>query len=420
MTVGIRWLSYGPTCGYGEAAVGYLSGLRAAGVPVTWTPLGWPSPRWRAPLGPVEVGSPGIEPSPHADIADLEIEHDTVVVDSTPLWHDALVEETAGRRLVAYSTWETDRLPENSVEILNRYDAVLVPSRFNAEVFARSGVTRPVFVVPHIAPSWELGEPRHDPGAPFVFYVIATWTTRKAVLDTVFAFVDAFDASDPVVLVVHTTPVDYGAAGRRPPGAPPPHRFADATWFTLAEALGGRAGLPAIRLSTRRLSAAEMRDLHARGDCLVSLSRGEGWGLAPFEAAAAGRPLVVVRWGGLCDYVPPDYPYCADFELVETTADPRDEWSTGEGWGRWARVDRAHASALLREVFEHRDEARALGAELARGVTEAFAPGPVTERLIAALDGVSPRADRAQTTSPSAARAARPAATSDSGAAARP
>ena len=421
MTTGIRWLSFEPGGGYGDASAAYLSGLREAGVPVTWTPLGWPSTRWSTPLGPVESTHPGVDASVHRDIANLEIEHDTVVVSSTPLWNEELAREATGRHLVAYSTWETDLLPASSVALLNRYDAVLVPSRFNEAVFARSGVSAPIAVVPHCAqprrPRSGRGRP---PEGPFVFYVVATWTTRKAILDTVLAFVEAFDQSDPVALVVHTTPVDFTAKWRIETGQTAPGPYAEATWFTLASALAGRERLPEIRLNTRRLSAAEVDGLHDGSDCLVSLSRGEGWGLAAFDAAAAGNPVVVVRWGGIEDFVPADYPYCAGFDLVETSADLPDAWSTDEPDGRWARVDRAHAASLLREVFEHRDEARAWGGELARRVHGEFGRARVTGLLLRALPGAAEPPRTAQTTSPSANSRDKQAATSGPGGSGNP
>jgi hypothetical protein len=77
-----------------------------------------------------------------------------------------------------------DRLPGDRVVTFNRYDRVLVPSQFNATVFERSGVEPPVLVVPHIARP--LGRSSQQPkrSDTFVFYLIAAWTSRKAILDS--------------------------------------------------------------------------------------------------------------------------------------------------------------------------------------------------------------------------------------------
>jgi glycosyltransferase involved in cell wall biosynthesis len=365
MTGGIRWMSVGPGSGYGNAGEAYRTGLRAAGIPVSWTPLGWPSSLWHAAYGPMD-----------GRVA----EHDTVVVHSTPWWHERLAAESSGRLLAAYTTWETDRLPEESVAILNRYDRVLVPSRFNAEVFKSSGVAVPIWVVPHIAPEARTGAGAPAPGgARFVFYLIATWSSRKAILDAVAAFLMAFGAQDDVVLVIHTTPEDMVARARGCAGREV------ATSLSLAKALAGRRNVPEMVLSTRSLPPAELDRLHLRGDCFVCLSRGEGWGLGAFEAAAFGNPAIVTGWSATREFWPEDYPYFVDYDLIPTTDDQPDVWWQPRQEERWAKARVAHAAALLRHVYGNREEARSWGRMAQSHVLENFGSTRITRRLEQAL-----------------------------------
>ncbi len=382
MTSGVRWLSVGPGSGLGDASEAYIGGLRSAGVPVTWTLLGWPSVAWEANYGPVTGG--GLDGLSHGDIVEVAVPHDTVVVCSTPLWHDQLSSESDGRQLVAFTTWETDRLPAESVAILNRYDRILVPSRFNAEVFAASGVTTPLRVVPHIArrSAWQTPPPHQG---KFVFYLIATWTTRKAVLDVVSAYLAAFTAADDVLLRIHTTPEDLIARARAAREGLSSESHHRATWFTLAKALAGHTNASEISLSTNRLTRKEIDSLHTHGDCFVSLSRGEGWGLGAFDAGAFGKPVVVTGWGGTREFLPDDYPYFVDYELVPTTSEEADDWWHPHAGEQWAKADTEHAAELLRHVFENREEARAWGGVLRSTVSADFAEPEVTSRLIDAL-----------------------------------
>lgn len=376
MIAGVRWLSVRPGSGYGDASEAYLTGLRAAGVPVTWSPLGWPSTSWGAPFGP--VADADLDDALHRDVAYGEIDHDVVVVCSTPLWERQLALEATGRLLVAYTTWETDRLPAGRVQVLNSYDRVLVPSQFNARVFEESGVTVPVRVIPHIVRPAPEPEPARATTDRFVFYLIASWSTRKAILDTIEAFATAFTDRDDVSLLIHTTAEDKIAAPRP-------------TWLTLANAVAGRQRMPHITLSTRTLSRAEVDTLHSQGDCFVSLSRGEGWGLGAFDAAAHGNPVVVTGWGGTCEFLPDDYPYLVEYDLVSTANEEPDEWWRPHPGERWARARIGHAASLLRHVFEHRDDARAWGSALRARVSSEFAVVRVTGRLIDVLD---PHAER--------------------------
>lgn len=381
MTAAIRWLVITPGTGYGNAGEAYLSGLRAAGVPVTWTPLGYPSWRWNAQFGPCD--GPQVADSLHADIAYLPVDHDTVVVHATPLWHEELEREADGRRLVAFTTWETDHLPDEWVGILNRYDGVVVPSRFNQAVF-EAALESPVRVVPHIAhPPPSAIRPVRD--ARYTFYLIATWTARKAIPDAVSAYLEAFRADDDVVLVLHTTKVDLVARGpHERPGASE-SAVAEETWYALARLLAGRRSAPEIRLSTRALARSEVDALHAAGDCFVLLSHGEGFGLPAFEAAAAGNPVIVPGWGGSLDFLPADYPYRVEYDLVPTLEAKPDAWWAPRPGERWAQARIAHAAALMREVYEQRDKARRWGERLASEVRAGFGESRVTRELLAAL-----------------------------------
>jgi glycosyltransferase involved in cell wall biosynthesis len=395
VTIGIRWLSVGPTSGYGDASEAYLSGLRAAGVPVSWTPLGWHEGVWSQAFGPRK--DPDVTGLIHADIVNVAIEHDTVVVAAPPLWNDQLAAEAAGRRLVAYTTWETDRIPDEWLEVLGHYDVVLVPSVFNRDTFVASGLGTPVRVVPHIARPSDpmLGEAGNDGDSRFVFYTVASWTARKAVLDTVDAFVNAFGADDDVVLVIHTSAVDH-IAQARPPSQGAPGGRRNQTWYTLAGALAGRSDLANIVLSTRTLDRAGIEALHERGDCFVSLSRGEGWGLGALDAGNRGNPIVVTGWGGTLDMLPPGYPYCADYDLVPTSLDAADDWWSPRRGERWAKVRVAHAATLLRHVYEHRAEARQWGGRLQATIRSRFDSAPVTRGLLHALasEADAPGSDR--------------------------
>jgi glycosyltransferase involved in cell wall biosynthesis len=366
-------------------------------VPVMWTPLGWPSQVWTEPHGPVtDLARYGLTEVRHAGVANQQIEHDTVVVHSPPIWNETLAAETAGRTAVAFTTWETDRLPPEWVPVLNRYDRVLVPSQFNLDAFVSAGVRAPVYVVPHLVDETfrSAAMPASDqvPSAVasvdgFVFYAIATWITRKALAELVTAYLAAFSVEDDVTLLIHTTPVDLIARGRLG-RATAPHPAPLATWFTITRLLAGQRRAPRIVLSTDALSDEEVHSLHLRGDCFVSLSRGEGWGLGAFDAGGAGNPAIITGWGGSLDYIPDGYPYLVEYDLIPTTVDEPDDWWEPRPGERWAKARVDHAAALMRHVFEHPDEARRWGAALQSNIVRQFSAPVVRGQLLSAL-GIS-------------------------------
>jgi len=373
---GIKFVSIHEPNGYGEAARRYIAGLAAAGVPLTWTPM-VRGRAWGLGYEPYEGTA---SDSPLGALCNRPLDYDTVIVHTVPEYFPAWRSREAGKRIVGLTVWETDRPPAHWPALLNAMDLLLVPCEWNRDVFRRHGVTTRIEVVPHAAPSGAIppagGRQRFAvrPG-DFCFYTINAWTTRKALWATIEAFLDAFTADDPVVLVVKTSPEDF--TRRR--------------WLRLGpgtrRAVGrilARYERPArVVLITETLGDPELLALHAAGDCYVSLTRGEGWGLGAFDAATFGRPVIMTGYGGQLDWLKAESAYLVRHTLVPVD-DPRARASYSPDQ-RWAEADRGHASRLMREVHDCREAAAARGMALQRHVHARFGQAAVAERLLGAL-----------------------------------
>lgn len=55
-------------------------------------------------------------------------------------------------RMVAFDTADSDRISDKAVDLVNMTEAIFVPSNFVKEVYIRSGVLKPVYVIPHGIP----------------------------------------------------------------------------------------------------------------------------------------------------------------------------------------------------------------------------------------------------------------------------
>jgi glycosyltransferase involved in cell wall biosynthesis len=228
-----------------------------------------------------------------------------------------------------------------------------------------------------------------DLGDRFTFYTIGTWTTRKAMADTISAFLDAFTAQDDVALVVKTTPWDQQSVARIARGLEPlgPPRWPAATWMTVATLLAGRRNVPKLHLVAESVPPREIAALHARGDCFFSLTRSEGWGLCISDALEVGNPAVVTGWGAPVDYLGRDYPLFVDYDLVPTVSETPDDWFERREGYQWARARHDHAVDVLRWVFAHPDDAAATGRSYGARVTRACAPDRVGRLLLDAISG---------------------------------
>jgi glycosyltransferase involved in cell wall biosynthesis len=370
---GWSYLSLDESSGYGVAAERCMAALEDSGLVIEWTPF-VPGRGWGLGYQPLPV--PGEVDPIAARRAPLVVAH------LFPEYLPLLRERHPDAFLVGHTVWETDRLPDHWIPCLEAADLLIVPSRFSAEAITDSPVRTPVEVVPHVTP---LEASRASPAKPdvaseeVVFYTIAEWNQRKAVFKTVEAYLDAFTARDPVRLVVKTSYRDHTAA-RLPAG-----RAASmgTTAFALARLIAAHPEPAPVTLITGDLSAGEIAALHRRGDCFVSLSRGEGWGLGAFDAAAFGNPVVTTGFGGHLDYLDTS-PYLVDFELVPVV-DPAGLPSYTPDQ-RWAAPNVEHAATLLRQIAADVDDAKAIAAPIAVDIARRFAPATIAAAFRSAIN----------------------------------
>jgi glycosyltransferase involved in cell wall biosynthesis len=395
----IRYVSWVGTSGYAVAAQGYLLSLLHAEAELGWTPLFPNDPRtggW-SQAESTEAAKQEIaalctdegNPTSYNGSAVREL-IDNVPADTADAAIIHIVPEawSAHRRseglTIGNTVWETDKLPAHWPPLLNSVDGIIVPCTMNREVMVSCGVTVPVHVVPHVAPrfptaptSSECEAFREHLGIPrdhTVFYCIDLWDPRKAPYKTIAAFLDAFDGDDDVTLIVKTS--EYGPRSGAEAGYEP-------TDGLIAQLTGARqrpANIVTIRGDVPR-RAIEL--LHAVGDCYVSLTHGEGWGIGSYEAVALGNPVVTTGWGGTLDYLGTDWPYLIDFEMVPVmnlsglpSFDPTQ---------KWAAADREHAGDLMRSIHADPEPARRAAAFASARIQSEFGTSATADRLEEAL-----------------------------------
>jgi glycosyltransferase involved in cell wall biosynthesis len=123
--------------------------------------------------------------------------------------------------------------------------------------------------------------------------------------------------------------------------------------------------------------------LHTRGDCCVSLSRSEGWGIPPFDAAAWGNPVVTTGFGGQLENLDDESAFLVDYELV-----PVDDPLGGASYTsdqHWAEPSIEHAARQLRQVVADPPEAAVRAARASRRVLRDFDATVVAAEFLWAL-----------------------------------
>lgn len=306
---------------------------------------------------PVDRGTPetemhGGERTSLARLTKTPVSPDSIlVVHLQPDAYPAAQERFPHRKRIGFTAWETDRIPGEWVEACNGMDAMIVPSRFNREVFARSGVRAPIFVARHgVDPSCFYPSPeRFDLGEDlpgFRFMSIGTWQHRKGTDLLLEAFFREFSIRDDVCLILKTSGV--------------PTRHAWEQIHTVRDHLQLHHEPAPVYITAADMTVDQLRALYHTASCFVLPSRGEGAGLPFLEAAAQGIPSIAPRWGGQADFLTRENAFLIDGDLV-----PVDAEKAAFHWFRagmyWFQPDLAHLVRLMRWVVTHPDEARRRG-----------------------------------------------------------
>jgi GT2 family glycosyltransferase len=276
-----------------------------------------------------------------------------------------------GRYKVGYTMLEVDAFPKQWVEEAEKMDEVWVPTDFNREGFLRSGLTRPIHVIPlgidsnYFHPE---GAAYRSPGGEFVFLAIFEWGARKAPEILLRTFSEAFSADEPVRLLVKIMNRDPKVSVKE-----------EIRRLDLKVSGGRISYLYNVEIPHYQLPA-----LYRSADCYVSTSRGEGWNLPLLEAMATGLPAIATDWGAHTAYIREGI----GFPLrVRGTIRAAGCGPYYDGY-RWADPDPEHLRYLLRWVFEHQPEARRVGAAAAQEVARRWTWQATAQAIVRRLEAI--------------------------------
>lgn len=338
---GVNLVGYlGSSSGVGEGARASLRALLAAGVPVTRNDLDSEAPlRNQFAVNLVHV---------NADQTVALLRRNGAAF-------------LSGRYNIGFWYWELEEFPARFRPSFTNYHEIWVASEFCRRALARVS-TVPVLTMP---PALELPDGKSTPGGrPFRFvcqFDLLSGFERKNPLAVARAFRTAFSGSEDVQLVFKTS------NGARDPDAMDSLRRAC-------------AGLKVLFID-ESLSREAWTSLLASCDCYVSLHRAEGFGLPLAEAMALGKPVIATGYSGNLDFMGPENSLLVAFAPTRI-AESLGPYPAG---AIWAEPDEAQASAYMRQVFDNRESARALGERARADIRRGLAPETVGRSLAGRL-----------------------------------
>ena len=250
-------------------------------------------------------------------------------------------------RVVHCYGWEESLFPQRFVQDFNSgLDLVTVMSEFVRDVLRQSGVRVPVSVVglgaDHILSERAKAGNWLDEDA-FNFLHVSSCFPRKAPELMVRAFCQEFTGREHVRLIIKTFPN--------------PHNEINQIVSEIAQEFPRH---PPIEIISDSLDLGEMRYLYEGADCLVSASRGEGFGLPVAEAMFVGCPVIATLYSGQADICKPEHCWSVDYELRPA------QTHLTEGPSIWADPVLDSLRTEMRNVYRATAQERTQKTELAR------------------------------------------------------
>jgi len=336
------------TSGYATAAKGYIYKYFITGHPIKWSPL-------------VFDNSVLSKDNPYNLIVESIINanynnYDNFIYHSTPdLWksiNKKFDNINEGRNIIGYTVWETNILPNTWVnQINNQVNEVWCPSSYNFEVFKNSGVTIPIKIVPHVFlrnPLFDkkdielcsyTGETIINRDDVYTFYAIGEYNERKGIEDLIKVFCNVFTKHDKVRLLIKTHYKDYGNFNK------------NYCLSKINELLKNYTDKPEIHCIVDNMSEKEIVALHSIGDCYVSLTKSEGFGLTIFDAFNYGKKVIATGYSGHLDFLGKDYSGLVNYKLdyVKNMKEFKSAYSEDT---IWAYPDLQHAAELMKGIIK--------------------------------------------------------------------
>jgi hypothetical protein len=232
---------------------------------------------------------------------------------------------------IAYSMIESTALPPQWVTILNtKFDAVVLPDISLIDIYQRSGVKVPLFVLPpplYLDEFLELPPTTHTYG-PFVFGNSSGSLIHKNQLLLIEAFFQAFGNSPDVKLIMNA-------------------RGGDSAISSSIEKKIQELQATNIEFSVKNLSWPNYIEFMTRLHCYVSFSKGEGFSIAPREALALGTPVIIADNSAHSTVCASGLVKCVPSPIAEEAYYP----TLDQVCGNFFNTDLRDAVAALQDVY---------------------------------------------------------------------
>ncbi len=328
--------------GYGEANRHAVAALNAAGVNVQVQQVSYT-------IDTADFGDIGMLMS---ELVDNKVDYKIKIMHITPDQYELYLEK--GKYHIGHFFWETDKVPKEFADGLNKMDEVWTGSQANKAAIEKGGVTVPVYVFPQATETNRQWPDKYKipeiPESAYIFYSIFEWTDRKNPQALLEAYWREFAGEPNVALLIKTYFGNFTMQNKQKIR----HQI---------NALKSRMGMkkfPPVYLYMDLMDRNQIMRIHKTGHCYVSAHRGEGWGIPQVEAMLAANPIITTGYAGVNEYLNDNVARVIPYKMVPLTGmEHSSKWYSPDQ--HWADIDKKELQADMRWAFANQAEAKQLG-----------------------------------------------------------
>lgn len=285
---------------------------------------------------------------------------------------------------------ESDRCHPSWVDACNSMDAIVVPSQHSKSSITATGkVTKPFFVVPEsFCDSIMANDVKPlnlELDTDFNFLIFGQITgmnplsDRKNIFYTIKWLCEAFKDDPSVGIILKTN------AGRN-------SRIDRAVVTNMMKQLMSevRKGPgPKLHLLHGDMSDEEVAGLyvHPKVKCLVTLTRGEGYGLPILEAAASALPVIATNWSGHLDFLKHGKFIGIHYQLADVDKSRIDNRIFVQG-SRWANASEQDFKKRALKFRESHEVPQGWAKDLSVKIKEKYSHSAICTAYESALVGI--------------------------------
>jgi glycosyltransferase involved in cell wall biosynthesis len=212
----------------------------------------------------------------------------------------------AGYYNIVYWAWEFPEVSEKTVEFLNTFDELWVPSDFCVNIFTRyTGI--PVMRFSHPIQKLTITDEfvfddyniKLNSKLYITIFDSLSTTIRKNPEATIKAFINVFENDPESVLIVKTHNLDKSKDAQK--------------------VLEKYAEFPNIIIINEHFSKEKLHSLIQKSDVLISLHGSEGFGLTLAEAMSYGKITVGTGYSGNLDFMNVNNSFLIKYDFIKTS-----------------------------------------------------------------------------------------------------